>query len=65
MAVMRKTIKQCCRQLRIATDGRPLREAQVGGDSQTGPFIELAEQVEQQGTTQTKKEVKTRKTNPS
>ncbi len=48
---MRKTIKQCCCQLRIAKDGRPLREAQVGGDNQTGPFIELAEQVEQQGTT--------------
>ena len=36
--------------LGIAEDLHPFSEAEVGGDDQRGAFIELADEVEQQGT---------------
>lgn len=33
----------------VAEDGGPFAEAQIGGDDDTGALVELAKQVEQQG----------------
>ena len=48
VAVVGQPIEQGGGHLRVAEHGRPLREAQVGGDEDAGLFIELAEQVEEQ-----------------
>ena len=47
---MGEAIEQCRGHLCIAKDGRPFTEAEVGGDDDAGAFVELAQQVEQQGT---------------
>ena len=50
MAMMGEPVQQCRGHLRITEHGGPFGEAQVGRDDDTGAFIELAEQVEQQRT---------------
>ena len=45
--MVREPVEQCGRQLGVAEDGRPPREAQVRRDDQTGPLVELAHEVEQ------------------
>ena len=49
MAVVGEPIEQGRGHLGVAEDPRPFAEAQIGGDHHTGPLVELAEQVEQQG----------------
>ena len=48
---MRQSIQQCRCQLGITEHIGPFREAQVGGDDQAGLFVQFAQQVKQQGTT--------------
>ena len=48
---MREAIEQRSRHLGIAEDARPFAEAQVGGDDDAGPLVELAQQVEEQRAT--------------
>ena len=49
MAVMRQAIEQCGRHFRIAEHAGPFTEAEVRRDRHAGALIELAEQVEEQG----------------
>jgi hypothetical protein len=51
MAVMSQPIKQCRRHLFVTKDTRPFNEAEIGGNHDAGTFIQLAEKMEQQGTT--------------
>ena len=44
-------VQQRRRHLGINKHGRPLREAQVGGNHHTGVLVQLGEQVKQQGNT--------------
>ena len=46
---MCKAVEQGRRQLGIAKHRGPFAEAEVGGDDDAGAFVELAEQVEEQG----------------
>ena len=46
---MGEAVEQRGGHLGIAEDAGPLREGQVGGDDQAGVFVELADQVEEQG----------------
>ena len=48
---MGEPVEQCGRHLGVSEDARPFAEAEVGGDDDRGPLVELAEQVEQQGAT--------------
>ena len=50
VAVMSDAVEHGGRHLGIGKDLHPFREGQIGGDDQTGAFIELADQVEQQST---------------
>ena len=43
---MRQSIQQCRCQLGIAEHVGPFREAQVGGDDQAGPFVQLAQKMD-------------------
>jgi len=45
---MGEPIEQRRRHLGVAEDGRPLAEAEVGGDDDAGALVERAQQVEQQ-----------------
>ena len=45
---MGQTIEQSGRHLGVAENGCPLAEAEVGGDHDAGPLVELAQQVEEQ-----------------
>ncbi len=47
--MMRQAVEQGRGHLGVAEHRRPLAEAQVGGDDNTGAFVEFAQQVEQQG----------------
>ena len=49
VAVVRKAVEQRRGHLRVAEHGRPFAEVQVGRDHHAGVFVELAQQVEQQG----------------
>ena len=49
MAVMRQAIEQCGRHFRISEHAGPFTEAQVRRDRHAGALVELAEQVEKQG----------------
>ena len=49
VAVMGQTVEQRRRHLGVAEDVAPFREAQIGGDQQAGGFVQLADQVKQQG----------------
>lgn len=40
--------EQCPSHLGVSKDGGPLTEAEIGGDSDAGAFVELAEQMKQQ-----------------
>ena len=51
MAMMRQSIKQCYHHLFITKDIRPFNEAEIGGDNDADTLIQLAEKMEQQGTT--------------
>ncbi len=44
--MVREPIEQGCCHLRVAEHRSPLREAQVGGDDQTGTFVQLTDQME-------------------
>ena len=48
---MGQAIEQRGRHFRIAENASPFAEAQVGGDDHAGSLVELAEQVEKQGST--------------
>ena len=48
---MGEPIKQRSGHLGIAEDRRPFAEAQIGGDDDTGAFVELAHQVEEERST--------------
>jgi hypothetical protein len=50
MAVVREPVEQSRRQLGVAEDGGPFREAQVRRDDQARLLVELAHEVEQQRT---------------
>ena len=45
---MGEAIEQGRRHLGIAEDGRPLAEAEVGGDDDAGALVQRAQQMEQQ-----------------
>ena len=47
---MGDAIKEGCGHFGVAEDGYPFGEAQVCGDNEGCLFVELADQVEQQGT---------------
>jgi hypothetical protein len=47
---MGEPVEQGSGHLGIAEHAGPFAEAQIGGDGDTGAFVELAQQVEQQGT---------------
>jgi hypothetical protein len=49
VAAVGKTIKQRGRHLRVAEHGGPLAEAEIGRDDDAGALVELAEQMEEQG----------------
>src|SRR5271155_1857649 len=49
VAAVGKTIEQRGRHLRVAEHGGPLAEAEIGGDDDAGALVELAEQMEKQG----------------
>ena len=51
VAAVREAVEQGRDHLGVAEDVGPLGEAEVGGDGETGVFVELADQVEQQGAT--------------
>lgn len=51
MAVVREPVEQRGGHLCISEDGRPFREAQVGGDDDAGALVELAQKMEQQSAT--------------
>ena len=44
--MMGEPIEQRRRHLGVAEDGRPLAEAEVGGDGDAGALIEYAQQME-------------------
>lgn len=46
--MMGETVEERCRHLGVAEDGGPFSERQVGGDDDRGPFVEPADQVEEQ-----------------
>ncbi len=46
--MMGETVEERCRHLGVAGDGWPFSERQVGGDDDRGPFVEPADQVEEQ-----------------
>ena len=50
VAAVGKSVERCRGHLGIAEDGGPFGEAEVGGDDRAGLFVELADQVEKQGT---------------
>ena len=45
---MGETVEESCRHLGVAEDGGPFAEAEIGGDDDAGPLVELAEEMEQQ-----------------
>ena len=45
---MRDPVEQCCCHLGITKDGDPFAKLQVGGDNDTGIFIEFGDQVKEQ-----------------
>src|ERR1700677_5217534 len=49
VAAVGKTIEQRGRHLRVAEHGGPLAEAEIGRDDDAGALVELAEQMEEQG----------------
>ena len=49
VAVVRQPVEQRGRHLGVTEDIGPFGEAEIGGDGDAGPLVELAEQVEQQG----------------
>jgi hypothetical protein len=48
VAVVGQPVEQGGRHLRITEHRRPLAERQVGGDDHAGPFVELADEVEEE-----------------
>ena len=48
LAMVGEPVEQRGGHLRVAEDGRPLTERQVGRDDDRGAFVELADQVEQE-----------------
>jgi hypothetical protein len=50
VAVVGKPVKQRSCHFGVIKHGRPFREAQVGRDDDPGVFVQLRQQVEQQGT---------------
>lgn len=51
VAMMRETVEERNSHLGIAEDAGPFAEAQVGGDDNAGPLVELAQKMEEQCTT--------------
>jgi len=49
VAAVGEPVEQRRGHLGVAEDGGPFGEAEVGGDDQAGLFVELADQVEEQG----------------
>ena len=49
VAAMGEPIEQSRGHLGVAKDGCSSGEAEVGGDGQTGVFVKLADEMEQQG----------------
>jgi hypothetical protein len=47
--MVRQPVEQGGGHLGVAEDAGPFGEAEIGGDGDAGPFVKLAEQVEQQG----------------
>ena len=47
--MVRQPVGQGGRHLGVGEDPGPFGEAEIGGDGDAGPFVELAEQLEQQG----------------
>lgn len=47
---MREPIPQCSGYRGIPEHGGPLRKRQIGSDQNTGVFVELGQQMKQQGT---------------
>ena len=43
-------IQECRRHFGITKNTHPFRELQISGDDNTGCFVQLADQVKQQGT---------------
>jgi hypothetical protein len=50
VAVMGKPVKQRSCHFGVTEHGRPFREAQVGRDDDARVFVQLRQQVEQEGT---------------
>ena len=48
---MRQPVEQGSGHLRITEHRGPFREAQIGGNDEAGPLVELADEMEQQGAT--------------
>ena len=46
--MVREPVEQCRGHLRIAEDGRPFAEGEVGGDDDRSAFVEAADEMEQQ-----------------
>jgi hypothetical protein len=51
IAIMGQSIQQGYSHLRTNKHGRPFREAQFGGDNDTGLLVEPADKMEQQSAT--------------
>jgi hypothetical protein len=48
LAVLGQAVEECCGHLRVAEDGRPFGECEVGGDDNRGAFVEAADEMEEQ-----------------
>src|SRR6185437_12815406 len=48
MTAVGEPIEERGRHLRVAEHGRPLAEAEIGGDNDAGLLVELAQQMEEQ-----------------
>ena len=55
VTVVGDSVEQCRGHLGIAKDADPFAKAEVGGDKERGLLIQLADQVEQQGSTRCRK----------
>jgi hypothetical protein len=49
VAAVRQSVEEGCGHFGVAEDAGPFGAAEVGGNGDAGSFVELAEQVDQQG----------------
>ena len=49
MAVMGQAVQQCEGHLGVTEHGRPFRESEIGGDKNADLFVDVTDQVKEQG----------------